>query len=167
MMAAVATAYSSLAQVGDPDSTLATSPRVVADSLTLIQLIESPGKISIEAPEGLVDRLQNIEASSEATEAEEERASQSKARVGYRILVFEDNNPRTAKHDAQNRKRQMESRFPEYRAYVQFKTPYWYVRVGDFKTRSEAQAALGAFKAAFPRLSGQFRLVRDRINVNH
>ncbi len=83
------------------------------------------------------------------------------------MQVFDDNNVRTAKHEAQNRKRQVESRFPEFRAYMQFNSPYWRVKVGDFRTRSEADAALAAIRAAFPSIGNQMRVVRDHINANH
>ena len=139
-----------------------------ADSLSIIENIESAGAIKISVPDGF-DKLLVKEGSTIFEEDEAEKAAQAKAssKVGYRIQVFDDNNVRTAKHEAQNRKRQMENRFPEYRAYTQFNSPYWRVKVGDFRTRSEAEAALAAIKAAYPGLSSQLRVVRDRINVIH
>lgn len=140
------------------------------DTLTIIQEIEEPGKITVTAPAG-INRILSPE--SVATEQKEEdneahqSSSRASVRVGYRIQVFDDNNAMTAKHEAQNRKRHIESRFPEYKVYTQFNSPYWRVKVGDFRTRSEAEAALGAIRAAFPGYSSQLRVVRDRINANH
>ena len=166
-MAMLAIALGSSAQEEAADTTFETNDAVVVDSLTLIQKIEMPGNIKIEIPEGLEKRLEYDGSAQEEEESEQENATQSRTRVGYRIMVFEDNNARTAKHDAEKRRRQVLSRFPEHKAYVQWKAPYWSVKFGDFKTRSEAEATLGALKGAFPSIGNQFRLVRDRINVTH
>lgn len=144
----------------------------LADSLNIIQQIEAPGNITITVPEGLtklLSRENNAEVSTEEDSDSKAAAQTSKAttRVGYRIQAFDDNNVRTAKHEAQNRKRQIESRFPEYKVYTQFNSPYWRVKVGDFRTRSEAEAALAALRSAFPGYSSQLRVVRDRINATH
>lgn len=143
-----------------------------ADSLAILQQIQAPGNITVSLPDGLAKRLEKGQPAAlpaEGEDAEKATPSQSRntSRVGYRVQVFDDNNVRTAKHDAQNRKRQMESRFPEFRAYMQFNSPYWRVKVGDFKTRSEADAALAAIRAAFPGIGNQMRVVRDHINPQH
>lgn len=141
------------------------------DSLTIIQQIEAPGNINVSIPAGLEKLLSHDNAPEVSNEEDSETksAGQSKAsvRVGYRIQVFDDNNVRTAKHEAQNRKRQIEARFPEYKVYTQFNSPYWRVKAGDFRTRSEAEAALAAIRSAFPGYAAQLRVVRDRINASH
>lgn len=141
-----------------------------ADTLPVIRQIQAAGNITLSMPQALLQRLaETPEAeASESREARDENPSAVKAlsRVGYRVQVFDDNNVRTAKHDAENRRRQMESRFPEFRVYLQFNSPYWRVKVGDFRTRSEAEAALAAIKASFPAIAPQLRVVRDHININ-
>jgi hypothetical protein len=57
-----------------------------------------------------------------------------------------------------------ENRFPEYRAYVSFNSPYWRVTVGDFKSRGQAEAAMADFKQAFPSQAAHMRIIRSRIN---
>ena len=150
---------------------MAESPEA-SDSLNIVRQIEAPGSITVILPDGLLKRLEShqaVAAPSESEEAEKSAPAQTRntSRVGYRVQVFDDNNVRTAKHEAQNRKRQVESRFPEFRAYMQFNSPYWRVKVGDFRTRSEAVAALAAIRAAFPSIGNQMRVVRDHINANH
>lgn len=139
-----------------------------ADTAGIIGQIEEAGHVKVTAPAGFEKMLTDAPAAAEAAseESEEARPSSSKSatRVGYRVLVFDDNNVRTAKHEAESRRRQMESRFPEFRAYTSFNSPYWRVKVGDFRTRSEAEAALAALRAAFPGYGSQLRVVRDRIN---
>lgn len=93
--------------------------------------------------------------------------AQSKRGMGYRIQVFSDNNTRTAKANAEYRKRTIQAQMPELRAYLTFESPYWRVRVGDFRSQSEAAAAMRQLKEAFPAFANDFRLVRERINSQH
>jgi len=46
-----------------------------------------------------------------------------------------------------------------------FNSPYWRVKVGDFRTRGEAEAAMAEIREAFPSLSSHLRIVRDKINI--
>jgi len=85
--------------------------------------------------------------------------------VGYRIQCYTDNNFRTAKAAAQQRAREIAMKFPQYRSYISYKAPSWRLRIGDFKSRREAQAALARIKSVFPKLSRQMVVVRDHINV--
>lgn len=145
---------------------LATLSAQETDSVApgIITTVEESGKITIYAPEGLAERL----APTTVPQSEDTQAPatsiQPTTRVGYRVLVFDDNNVTTAKHGAQARSQQLSNRFPEWQSYIQFNSPYWRVKVGDFKTRSEAEAAMAAIRAAFPSLGSQLRVVRDRIN---
>jgi hypothetical protein len=85
--------------------------------------------------------------------------------VGYRIQAYTDNNPRTAKAAAQRRARDIAMKFPQYRSYISYKAPAWRLRIGDFKTRREAQAALQRIKSVYPKFAREMVIVRDRINV--
>lgn len=140
-----------------------------ADTAAIISEIEATGKIKINMPQSLYPYLGDTSvAVKEEAEADDttvgEQSTRKTSRVGYRVQVFDDNNVRTAKHEAEARKRQMESRFPEFRVYMQFNSPYWRVKVGDFRTRSEADAAMAAIRSAFPGFGNQLRIVRDHIN---
>lgn len=138
----------------------------VADSAaTVIERINASGDIEVVVPAALEARLQKVAPAADADAADTRDNAATQGRVGYRIQVFDDNSPRTARSEAQSRKRQMESRFPEWRSYVQFNSPYWRVKVGDFRTRGEAEAAIEDMRRAFPGISQQLRIVRDRINI--
>ncbi len=153
-------------------STFAVNARAAAPTSdsTIVSHIEEGGRIAISCPDNLLQRLAPVAPTTEQSgtddEATSSAASQSATRVGYRVLVFDDNDVRTAKQNAQARRNQIVSRFPEMNAYIQFNSPYWRVKVGDFKTRSEAEAAMQAIRAAFPSYGSQLRVVRDRINHN-
>ncbi len=85
--------------------------------------------------------------------------------VGFRIQAYTDNNPRTAKAAAQRRARDIAMKFPQYRSYISYKAPAWRLRIGDFKTQREAQAALQRIKSVYPKFAREMVIVRDRINV--
>ena len=85
--------------------------------------------------------------------------------VGYRIQAYSDNNSRTAKAAAQKRARDIAMKFPQYRSYITYKAPSWRLRIGDFKTQREAQAALQRIKSVYPNFAREMVIVRDRINI--
>ncbi len=84
---------------------------------------------------------------------------------GYRIQVFSDNNSRTAKNEARTKARNISAAFPQYRTYVTYNSPYWRLKVGDFRTQQEATEVADAIKEAFPSYKREIRIVRDRINI--
>ncbi len=85
--------------------------------------------------------------------------------VGYRIQAYSDNNHKTAKAAAQRRARDIAMKFPQYRSYISYKAPSWRLRIGDFKTQQEAQAALRRIKSVYPNFAREMVIVRDRINI--
>ena len=85
--------------------------------------------------------------------------------VGFRIQAYTDNNPKTAKAAAQQRARDIAMKFPQYRSYISYKAPSWRLRIGDFKTRGEAQAALHRIKSVYPKFAREMVIVKDRINI--
>lgn len=138
------------------------------DSLTIADHLNAAGVITVIQPAGLGARLAR-EVSPAAEEiadgvVQETVAPVHHGRAGFRVQIFDDNNVRTARSEAQARKNQIELRFPEYKAYVTFNSPYWRVKVGDFTSRSEAEAAMAEIRQAFPSMARSLRIVRDRIN---
>ena len=84
--------------------------------------------------------------------------------VGFRIQAYSDNQS-TAKAAAQQRARDIAMKFPQYRSYISYKAPAWRLRIGDFKTQREAQAALQRIKSVYPKYAREIVIVRDRINI--
>lgn len=139
-----------------------------ADSMTIADRLNAAGVITVIQPEGLAARLakENQAVAEEVSDnnGQEVTAPVCHGRAGFRVQIFDDNNVRTARSEAQARKNQVEMRFPEYKAYVTFNSPYWRVKVGDFASRSEAEAAMAEIRQAFPAMARSLRIVRDRIN---
>lgn len=130
------------------------------DRQTIVGHITADGVNEIVQPQGLAERLLFDD-----TPVEKNDNRVLKGNVGYRVQLFSDNNSRTAKNEARAKERRVIARFPQYRSYVMFKAPYWRLRVGDFRTHQEANAAADEIRKAFPSYSKEIRVVQDRINL--
>ncbi|WP_369695166.1 SPOR domain-containing protein [Porphyromonas endodontalis] len=51
--------------------------------------------------------------------------------------------------------------------YVTYKSPFWRLSVGDFRTREEAQKAMQDLKRAIPAIAPELYIVRDNIRVSN
>ena len=71
--------------------------------------------------------------------------------AGYRIQIFSDNNQRAAKAEAEAKQLEILEVFPDMATYVYFQSPFWKLRVGNYRTSEEAHAALRMLKNAFPK----------------
>ncbi len=98
-------------------------------------------------------------------ETTEHSAATRTKTAGFRVQVFSDNNQRTAKNEARTKARIIGERFPELRTYVTYTSPYWRLKVGDFRTQRDAQAAADDIRQAFPSYGKEIRVVRDRVNL--
>lgn len=135
---------------------------------SIVDHISLNGLHSVSQPDALSKRLAPPQqAMSEAADdAPVAPAATGTHTGGYRIQVFSDSNPRTARNEANAKAGNIASRFPEYRSYVTYDAPYWRLRIGDFRTYEEAIDVVDAIKEAFPAYRRELRVVRDRINVN-
>ena len=110
MKARILTVAILLASVG---GVTATQP---SDTTTLPIIAElSEGSVTVVLPAALKARLAGTKAEQDDTEtpAANTATNRNTSRVGFRVQIFDDNNVRTAKREAQTRKNQIESRFPE------------------------------------------------------
>lgn len=142
----------------------------------IVENLNRPGStVTVEQPDALAERLRRVEAgetgeAAEEASSEEEREAvpvhRSKGKiVGYRVQVYADNNQRVAKGEARQRERAIGRRFPSMMTYVAYASPYWRLRVGDFRTQAEAEKAAVDIRHAFPGYAREVRVVRDRINA--
>lgn len=136
---------------------------------TIASSINDSTSITIILPDGLNMRL--VPAAVEITDVEETvngeelpREQTGKA-AGYRVQVFSDNNPRTSKNEARTKEKAILAEFPQYATYVSYNSPYWRLKVGDFKSVDEAEAVADELKRSFPSYAREIRVVRDRVNV--
>lgn len=78
---------------------------------------------------------------------------------GYRIQIYFDSG-NNSKKGALNAKALFITKYPDVEAYIIFQEPYYKVRVGDFRTKMEAEGFLKIINADFP---NAYR-VNDKIN---
>lgn len=81
---------------------------------------------------------------------------------GYRIQIFSGNNQRESKNEAYSKEEQIKTMFPLLDTYVTFQSPFWKLRVGNFRTSEEAHAKLRELKQAFPKWKEMF-IVREQV----
>lgn len=153
----------------------------------IVSSINRSGNVTIDVPEGLAKRSNSelnkgkatvkAEEKDEKEEAAEQRVVDPRTQrahtstqslqgrsTGFRIQAFNASSA-TGKADAQARARQIAMKFPQYRTYISYNAPIWRLRVGDFKTQADAQAAMSRLRSVFPQFAGSFTMVKDNINV--
>lgn len=134
--------------------------------VTIVDHITSGNTNIIQHPDQMLKRLLPVESPVEEESKEEPVRPVNGRMAGYRVQVFSDNNARTAKNEARSKQRVISSRFPKYQTYVMYTSPYWRLKVGDFRTQQEANAAADELRRAFPSYSKEIRVVRDRVNIH-
>lgn len=159
----VALAMNAVAQ--DINAHGADTPAVMA------QLNDSSSRVTVLQPAALESRLAGSNnagvtvTQDDGVQAEVDNAATSRHQGGYRIQVFSDNNQRTAKNEARAKARLISEAFPELATYVVFNSPFWRLKVGDFRTQADAEDVANMIRHHFPSMASETRVVRDRINV--
>lgn len=136
------------------DDPAATAPNIV-------NALDSTAGVTIIAPDGLKTRLEFSTATpAAATTTEAPATVRPQRQTYYRVEIFADNG-RDAKAQASAKRRNVQSRFPKYPAALAFDSPFWRVRVGEFRSRGDAEAAMAEIRQAFPSYGAYLRIVRD------
>lgn len=87
--------------------------------------------------------------------------NEKRAVQGFRISIFSDNR-RNARDVSQALMDKFSELYPDVKVYRTYTTPYFKVRVGDFRTRSEAMKFLETIKPNYP---GAFVVREDHVNL--
>ena len=90
---------------------------------------------------------------------------QSVTTTGYRVQVFSSNTQRTARGEAYKIEKEIRDAFPEQEVYVSYTSPFWRVRIGNFRSIDEAQEFRSQVIKAFPNLRTDTYTVRDQIQL--
>ncbi|MDO9152110.1 MAG: SPOR domain-containing protein [Paludibacter sp.] len=85
---------------------------------------------------------------------------------GYRVQVFSSNTQRTAKSEAFKIEKDIRELYPEYPVYVNYTSPFWKVRVGDFSSLEQAHTFRNELIKSFPHLKSETYTVKDQINIS-
>ncbi len=131
---------------------------VVDGDTSIVQYLErhdTGGEVNIVQPAALTLRLSRTDAT---------QAGQRSLTV-YRVQLFSDNRSTTAKAEADRRAARVREIFTDVDVYVTFTSPFWRLRVGNFRSYEDANKILHELKTAFPDMASEMRIVRDRANV--
>ena len=92
------------------------------------------------------------------------KKAQGQQANGFRIQIF-SSNLRTAKAEAFKVEQSIRESYPDLAIYVNYTSPFWKVRVGDFKSKSEAQSLKNQLVDSLPTLKSEIYVVPEIINV--
>jgi hypothetical protein len=101
----------------------------------------------------------NVLVRKQAQINEETTRNSRRTMPGYRIQIVNT----TDRNGAINAKSRVYQLYPELKAYLIFQSPYYRIRVGNFKSQSEAQAYMRSLSDTF---KGSVFVVRDVIEVS-
>ncbi|HNW74677.1 MAG TPA: SPOR domain-containing protein [Bacteroidales bacterium] len=79
---------------------------------------------------------------------------------GFRIQVFSDSG-NNSKTKAQATQDELSARYPQMGVYLTFKSPNYKVRIGDFRSRLDAQRFLNELAPDYPNAF----IITDQINI--
>lgn len=108
---------------------------------------EASGKLNVRFMTASLDSLVRYSAQSNANQTTLD---------GFRIQIYSGSGV-TSKNDAAETQARFMKMHPEEKAYIIYNAPFWRVRVGDYRTRSEALRLLNKLGGSF---SGSY-IVRD------
>lgn len=131
-----------------------------ASQRNILQVLSTPDSISNASVRIYQDkRIEQLLNAKRATNTKQLTVS------GYRVQVFSSNVQRTAKSEAFQIEKQILNEYPAESVYVNYVSPFWKVRVGDFKTRAEAQSFRIQLIGSFPKLRNEIYVVREQISI--
>lgn len=85
---------------------------------------------------------------------------------GFRVQIYSSNSQQTAKVEAMNlEKKILDEQDLDVKVHVIYTPPFWKVRLGDFRTREEANLLKEEIVRRFPELQGDTYIVRDQVTV--
>ena len=84
---------------------------------------------------------------------------------GYKIQVFSGNDQRKSKDEAYYKQRLINERFENLETDVDFKSPRWILRAGNFRTREEANMVLEEVLKQFPNFGKEMYIISDTVKI--
>ncbi len=100
---------------------------------------EGDGTVTIHQDAGIADMMKNhVEQNKHYSNID-----------GYRIQIYSGSGV-DSKKEAQNMKGMAMSSFPDQKVYLTYTAPFWRVRVGNFRNKSESLQVYYELKKSFP-----------------
>lgn len=132
--------------------------QVAVVDTSIVQYLErsnTGGAIRIEQPAELSRRVARV--------GDDVEQNMVKVPI-YRIQLFSSNNT-TAKAQAESLAKEFAAAFPDVPSMVSYVSPFWRLRVGEFRTYEEANAMLPIIQNKFSDMQRGMLIIRERISV--
>ena len=132
--------------------------QVAVVDTSIVQYLErsnTGGAIRIEQPAELSRRVARV--------GDDVEQNMVKVPI-YRIQLFSSNNT-TAKAQAESLAKEFAAAFPDMPSMVSYVSPFWRLRVGEFRTYEEANAMLPIIQNKFSDMQRGMLIIRERISV--
>ncbi|MBQ5750295.1 MAG: SPOR domain-containing protein [Bacteroidaceae bacterium] len=132
--------------------------QVAVVDTSIVQYLErsnTGGAIRIEQPAELSRRVARV--------GDDVEQNMVKVPI-YRIQLFSSNNT-TAKAQAESLAKEFAAAFPDIPSMVSYVSPFWRLRVGEFRTYEEANAMLPIIQNKFSDMQRGMLIIRERISV--
>ncbi|SFH29925.1 SPOR domain-containing protein [Pedobacter insulae] len=119
---------------------------------------QTKGKVTI-LKDPLIDSLiaKRIELNTKRPTTTNPTSSVIVSQMGYRVQIFYGLDRR----ETFSEQARFKALYPRLNTYITYKEPNYYLRVGDFRTRLEAQNLLNELRSNFPTLF----IFREKINA--
>lgn len=85
---------------------------------------------------------------------------------GYRVQVFSGNNQRTSKGEAFAKEQQVKRMHSDINTYVTYRSPFWRLRVGDFRTYEEAFVLMRQLMKEFPDFGKEMYVIKEDVIIS-
>lgn len=130
--------------------------------LLVLSVIFMAEAVSAQADSGNImvykDPRLNLLVKKQAQINEETTRNSRRSMPGYRLQIVNT----TDRNKAIDAKTKVYQLYPELKAYLLFQSPYYRIRVGNFKTRAEAEGYVRSLQRDFP---GSIFIMKDIIEV--
>jgi hypothetical protein len=125
---------------------------------SVVIFAQTRGEVTI-IKDPLIDSLiaRRIALSKKAAPVTIRRNGPIVSQMGYRVQVFYGSDRR----ETFNEQAKFKSAYPKINSYIIYKEPNYYLRVGDFRSRLEAQRMLNELRSMFTTLF----IFREKINA--
>ncbi|WP_316793080.1 SPOR domain-containing protein [Pedobacter frigoris] len=107
--------------------------------------------------DSLIAKRIALNTSSPATGTAVTKPAAIVSNMGYRVQIFYGSDRR----QVYNEQSKFSALYPTLNTYITYKEPNYYLRVGDFRTRLEAQRLINELRPNFPTLF----IFREKINA--
>lgn len=119
---------------------------------------QTRGRVT-ELKDPLIDSLieKRLELNKKVADITIKKAGPVVSQMGYRVQIYYGSDRR----ETFNEQARFKGDYPKLNTYITYKEPNYYLKVGDFRTRMEAQSLLNELKPSFPTLF----IFREKINA--